>query len=89
MREFIDLHIHTNASDGSLSPRAVVEEAARIGLKAIAVTDHDTADGLPEAIEWGKRLGMEIVPGIELSVDYKEHGVHILADFVDAENPHL
>ncbi|MBR5490713.1 MAG: PHP domain-containing protein [Oscillospiraceae bacterium] len=89
MREFIDLHIHTNASDGSLSPRAVVEEAARIGLKAIAVTDHDTADGLPEALEWGEKLGMEIVPGIELSVDYKEHGVHILAYFVDAENPHL
>ena len=53
MREFIDLHVHTNASDGSLSPHEVVEEAAKIGLKAIAVTDHDTADGLAEAMEWG------------------------------------
>ena len=57
-----DLHCHTYYSDGELSPRAVVEEARRIGLRALAITDHDTMEGLQELTPVP---GLEIVPGIE------------------------
>lgn len=74
----VDLHIHTQESDGSMSPTEVVEKAAMLGLSAIAITDHDTADGVEEALAFGKAEGIEVVPGIELSVDYKGYGIHIL-----------
>ena len=67
MTDRIDLHVHTLMSDGSDSPTAVVEKAARLGLRAIAITDHDTFSGIDEATEAGKRLGVEVVPGVELS----------------------
>jgi len=66
----IDLHTHSTASDGTLTPSELVRHARDIGLKAIAVTDHDTAGGLKEALQEGKRLGLEIIPGCELSVEY-------------------
>ena len=59
----IDLHAHTTYSDGTLSPRELVELAAEIGLSAVAVTDHDSIDGLDEALAAGAELGVEVVPG--------------------------
>lgn len=64
----IDLHAHTTASDGTFSPTALVSHAANIGLQAIALTDHDTFGGWAEALKAGEQLGVEFVPGIELSV---------------------
>ena len=89
MRRLIDLHVHTTASDGSLSPSEAVLLARELGLSAIAVTDHDTADGVEEALAAGKGAGIEVIPGIELSVDYKGYGVHILGYFIDPRHPAL
>ena len=63
----VDLHVHTTASDGTLAPRDVTSLAAMKGLKAIAITDHDTMAGLLEAGEAGELLGVTIIPGIEIS----------------------
>lgn len=62
-----DLHAHTNASDGLRTPGQVVARAAELGLAAVAITDHDTTAGLPEALEAGRRVGVRVVPGVELS----------------------
>ncbi len=68
MNKFIDLHTHSTCSDGTFSPEEVVAEAAKAGLSAIALTDHDTLKGLPKAIEAGKKYGVEVITGIEFSV---------------------
>lgn len=68
MNGYIDLHTHSTCSDGTFTPTEVVEEAAKAGLRAIALTDHDTIDGLEEAIEAGKKYGVEVITGIEFSV---------------------
>ena len=68
----IDLHSHTTASDGSLTPEELVRLAKRQGVSTLAVTDHDTVAGLPRAIAEGERLGVEIIPGIEISCAYGE-----------------
>jgi predicted metal-dependent phosphoesterase TrpH len=65
----IDLHTHSTASDGTFSPTELVEHAKECGLKAIALTDHDTFSGVAEAMEAGERLGVEVIPGCELSLD--------------------
>jgi predicted metal-dependent phosphoesterase TrpH len=75
---FVDLQVHTTASDGALGPAAVVEAAAAAALHAIAITDHDTVDGLPEAEEAGRRLGVRIVPGVELSTHFEGEELHLL-----------
>jgi predicted metal-dependent phosphoesterase TrpH len=75
---FVDLHMHSTASDGSRPPGDVVREAKRIGLLAIALTDHDTIDGLPEALATGRELGVRVVPGIELSAVEGDVETHIL-----------
>jgi 3',5'-nucleoside bisphosphate phosphatase len=75
---FVDLQVHTTASDGALPPAQVVEAAAHAELTAIAITDHDTVDGLPEAIAAGARLGVRIVPGVELSTHFGDDEVHLL-----------
>ncbi|RPI50943.1 MAG: PHP domain-containing protein, partial [Deltaproteobacteria bacterium] len=66
--KYCDLHTHTTASDGSDSPAEVIRLAVNSGLAAIAVTDHDTVAGFPEALEESEKLGIEILPGVELSV---------------------
>lgn len=68
MNKYIDLHTHSTCSDGTLTPAEVVKIAKEKGLSAIALTDHDTVDGLPEAIEAGKKYGIEVITGIEFSV---------------------
>ena len=75
---FVDLHAHSTASDGSRSPRAVVEAAHAAGLSAIALTDHDTMAGVREATEVGRELGVRVVAGVELSATDGEREVHLL-----------
>lgn len=79
----IDLHAHTTASDGSLTPTELVALAQETGLSALGVTDHDTVAGLAEAAEAAQSAGLELVPGIELSVDYPHGQFHLLGYFVD------
>ena len=83
MERIVDLHVHTTASDGTLTPRRTVELAHELGLAAVAVTDHDTADGVVEAMVAGGSLGVEVIPGIELAADYQGRSVHILGYFID------
>ena len=85
----IDLHAHTTVSDGTLSPTQLVELAAREGLAALAVTDHDHVGALAEARRAGARLGVEIVAGIELSVTHPEGELHLLGYLFDDEDPAL
>lgn len=88
MRE-IDLHTHTNISDGSESPADTVAHAKSLGLKAIAITDHDTANGVPEAKAAGEKLGIEVVGGLELCCGWYGKEVHMLAYDIDPHNEKL
>lgn len=85
----IDLHTHSRASDGSLSPAQVMAEAKAEGLSAAALTDHDTMNGVGEALEAAKELGIECIPGIELSAVYEDREVHIVGLFLDVKDPAL
>ena len=84
----IDLHVHTTASDGTASPAEVVKLAKAAGLSAIAITDHDTVSGYAEAAEAGKALGVEVIPGIEISTKYGR-AVHILGYYIDPDSDKL
>ena len=84
-----DLHIHTTASDGTFSPRRVVQEAVKREIHAIAITDHDTVQGIPEAIQAGKDMNVEVIPGVELATDERGIEVHILGLFIDWEDKTL
>ncbi len=77
----IDLHAHTTASDGTFSPRGLVEHAKELGLRAVAVSDHDTIFGWREALEVERELGVEVVPAIELSVSDENGKFHVLGFF--------
>jgi len=77
----IDLHIHTTASDGSLTPEQVVAEAVKKKLTAIAITDHDTINGVSDALVAGEEKGIAVIPGVEFGVDYKVKETHILGYF--------
>ena len=79
---FIDLHVHSDASDGTLSPQKVVLLAKEADLSAIALTDHDTTAGIAEAAEAGKQIGVRVIPGIEVSSTYEKKEIHILGLFV-------
>ena len=84
----IDLHMHSTYSDGSLSPEALILEAKERGLSAIALTDHDTIEGVAEFMKFGKQHGIETVPGVEISVDVKmpNNGhIHILGLLIDPQ----
>lgn len=85
----VDLHIHTTASDGLEAPGEVVARAVDKGLRAIAITDHDTVAGVSEGISAGSKLGMEVIPGIEINTNYRGNEVHILGYFLDCESPAL
>lgn len=87
MRE-TDLHIHTTESDGTCTPGEIVRLAKALGLRAVAVTDHDTAAGIPEAAAEGARLGVEVVPGIEISTELRGP-VHILGYYIDPHSSAL
>ncbi|MBN1477688.1 PHP domain-containing protein [Candidatus Sumerlaeota bacterium] len=85
----VDLHMHSTASDGSLTPSELVAHALEVGLAAIALTDHDTTDGVAEAIAAGERLGLEVVPGIEISAKRERGTLHIVGLFIDPANRRL
>ncbi|NLZ94129.1 MAG: PHP domain-containing protein [Firmicutes bacterium] len=78
MKVVADMHVHTTASDGMLSPKEVVKLAAKKGLTALAITDHDTVDGIQEAQAVGHKMGIEIWPGVELSTEYHDKEIHLL-----------
>ncbi|MBC7225738.1 MAG: PHP domain-containing protein [Thermoflexales bacterium] len=79
----VDLHVHTTASDGSLTPAQVVRLALEQGLAAIALTDHDTVEGLAEAWAAASGTGLEVVPGVEISSDWPVGDFHILGLYID------
>ncbi len=79
----IDLHAHSTASDGSLTPKELVRYAADTKLSAMALTDHDCVDGLDEAAAEVEQLGIEVIPAVELSADHSDGTMHILGFFVD------
>ena len=81
-----DLHIHTICSDGTQTPEDVVKEARQKGLKCIAITDHDTVEGIGPAIEAGKRCDVEVIAGVELSTRIGKKDIHILGYLFDYEN---
>lgn len=81
-----DLHNHTTASDGTMSPAAVVARAKAAGLAAVAITDHDTMAGVEEAIAEGRKLGITVVPGVELSTVADGRDIHMLAYYPDWHN---
>ena len=83
MEKLTDLHTHSTASDGTFSPSDVAALAKDAGLASVALTDHDTTDGLDEFMEAGKRLGIETIPGIELAAGYKNTELHIVGLFID------
>lgn len=83
---YADLHLHTNYSDGTLTPTELIGEVARLGIRVAAVTDHDILDGLPSAMEEAKRHGVRIIPGVELSSADDGKEVHILGLYIDPEN---
>ena len=83
----IDLHVHSDKSDGSLSPSDLVSYAIKQGVSAFALTDHDTVDGIDEAIEASKGTSVTVIPGIELSTAYEGKDIHIVGLFIDKEQP--
>jgi predicted metal-dependent phosphoesterase TrpH len=84
MKQYADLHLHSTWSDGVHSPADLVAMAATRGLRAIAVSDHDSVDGVDEALEAGARLDVEVVSAVELSVQYRRfRDVHLLGYFID------
>jgi len=78
----IDLHTHTDESDGTFSPKELIEEARRVGLQALAITDHDTFAGYDLAVPHAERCGVELICGIEVSTKYSGHSIHLLAYFL-------
>lgn len=85
----VDMHVHTSASDGTDSPQEVVKKAKGIGLRAIAITDHDTFDGIEPAVTAGQIEKIEIIPGIELGSEYNGEEIHILGYFLKTNNQEL
>jgi predicted metal-dependent phosphoesterase TrpH len=85
----VDLHCHSTASDGTLTPGALVERALNAGLSVIALTDHDTVEGIVEAQSAAAGTGLEVIPGIELSSDSGSAELHILGYFIDSDSKPL
>lgn len=84
-----DLHVHTTASDGTMTPAEIVRMAVSRRLRAIALTDHDTVAGVAEAQEAARESGLLVIPGIEINTDYAEEEVHILGYWLDISNREL
>lgn len=85
----VDLHMHTTYSDGVLSPRQLLTKASSVGLKAVSITDHDNLDAIAEAQPLATELGIELIPGVEMSVSIDNKDIHILAYFIDCQRSAL
>ncbi len=88
-QKYVDLHVHTIYSDGSFSPKEIIKYCKKLNIAAVSITDHDITDGIKEAIEEGKKEGIEVIPGVELSAEYEESSegeVHILGYYIDFED---
>src|SRR5437870_5275047 len=86
-QRFVDLHCHSTASDGTLAPRDVVRLAREANLSALSLTDHDTVAGIAEASDEAKKLGIDFLPGIEISCQYPRPGtMHLLGYGIDSES---
>ncbi len=82
-KKFADLHIHSTFSDGTLSPSEIIKKANKEGLAAIAITDHDCVDAIEPALKEAALYGIEVIPAVELSCEYKSNEVHILGYIID------
>lgn len=86
-QRFIDLHLHSSASDGRYPPARLIEMAHARGLSAVALTDHDTTAGLADAARRAAELNLEFIPGIELEAAHPRGTLHILGYFIDPASP--
>jgi len=84
-----DLHTHTTYSDGACSPEELINKAVRAGIEIISITDHDNTKGFKEAYEAGKKLGVEVIPGVEISSEISNREIHILGYLFDPDNIEL
>jgi len=89
VRNEADLHTHTTASDGTQKPADNVRMAFAAGLGAIAITDHDTVSGVEEALAEGRKLGIEVVPGVEISTVARGQDIHVLGYYIDVHDKQL
>jgi len=94
MKRYVDLHCHTTASDGTLAPAELIRAAKAGSLWAVAITDHDVLDGVKEAVDEGQRLGVTVIPGVEISLEYKGPAdagravwMHLLVYFPGLDGP--
>jgi 3',5'-nucleoside bisphosphate phosphatase len=85
----IDLHTHTNHSDGFYSPIELIQKVKKVGLDIISITDHDNLSAIHDAASVGKDFGVEVIPGLEVSSDIGDREVHILGYFIDPDNREL
>ncbi len=85
----IDLHTHSNCSDGSLTPSGLVQRAAAAGVNVLALTDHDTLAGLGDAYREAARTGVRLVPGVEISASWRAQAIHVLGLWIDPTAPKL
>lgn len=85
----VDLHTHTTESDGSFTPEELILEAKRVGLSAIAITDHDSISGIKKAMPIAQEHSIELIPGVELSTDYNGKEVHVVGLFIDLEDEYF
>lgn len=85
----IDLHTHSNYSDGALTPAELVERAAAAGVKVLALTDHDTVAGVAAARAHAARCGISLVPGVEISASWRSQAIHVLGLWIDTDAPRL
>lgn len=89
MTNYIDLHVHSNYSDGTCTPQELVAKALKVPLRAFALTDHDTTDGIDKALDAARGTGLEIIPGIEFSTTYENKDIHMLGLGIDYKNAHF
>lgn len=87
--KYIDLHIHSNVSDGSVTPKGIIDLAYALKLSAVALTDHDTVSGLSEFMDYGRNFPMYTVPGVEISAALQSNEVHIVGLFIDYNSESL
>jgi predicted metal-dependent phosphoesterase TrpH len=89
MKQNFDLHAHSNTSDGSFSPTELVEYASKNDIKTLALTDHDTINGIDEAVKAGEKFGVTVIAGVEISIDFNPGTMHICGYNIDIENKNL